>query len=42
MLDLVGMQELKWDGNGTELAGEYTLFYKKGTESRIRYSCFCE
>jgi hypothetical protein len=29
-LDLVGIQEVKWDGGGTEPAGEYTFFYGKG------------
>jgi hypothetical protein len=29
-LDLVGVQEVRWDGGGTEPAGEYTFFYGKG------------
>jgi hypothetical protein len=29
-LDLVGVQEVRWDGGGTERAGEYTFFYGKG------------
>jgi hypothetical protein len=24
--DLVGVQEVRWDGGGTESAGEYTFF----------------
>jgi exonuclease III len=32
-LDLVGVQELRWDGGGTERAGEYTFFYGKGIEN---------
>jgi hypothetical protein len=28
-LDLVGVQEVRWDGDGTEPAGEYTFFYAK-------------
>jgi hypothetical protein len=28
-LDLVGVQEVTWEGGGTEPAGEYTLFYGK-------------
>jgi exonuclease III len=28
-LDLVGVQEVRWDGGGTERAGEYTIFYGK-------------
>jgi hypothetical protein len=26
----VGVQEVRWDGGGTEPAGEYTFFYGKG------------
>jgi hypothetical protein len=33
MLDLVGVQEVRWDGGGTERAGEYTFFYGKGNEN---------
>jgi hypothetical protein len=32
MLDLVGAQEVRWEGGGTEPAGEYTFFYRKGNE----------
>jgi exonuclease III len=32
-LDLVGVQEVRWDGGGTESAGEYTFFYEKGSEN---------
>jgi hypothetical protein len=31
-LHLVGVQ-VRWDGDGTEPAGEYTLFYGKGNEN---------
>jgi hypothetical protein len=31
-LDLVGVQEVRWDRNGLEPAGEYTFFYAKGNE----------
>jgi exonuclease III len=31
--DLVGVQEVRWDGGGTERAGEYTFFYRKGNEN---------
>jgi hypothetical protein len=31
-LDLVGVQEVRWDGGGTEPAGEYIFFYGKGDE----------
>jgi hypothetical protein len=29
----VGVQEYRWDGGGTEPAGEYTFFYRKGNEN---------
>jgi hypothetical protein len=29
----VGVQEVRWDGGGTEPAGEYTVFYGKGNEN---------
>jgi hypothetical protein len=29
-LDLVGVQEVRWEGGGTEPVGEYTYFYRKG------------
>jgi hypothetical protein len=29
----VGVQEVRWDGGGTEPAGEYTFFYGKGNEN---------
>jgi exonuclease III len=32
-LDLVGVQEVRWDGGGTKPAGEYTFFYGKGNEN---------
>jgi exonuclease III len=32
-LDLVGVQELRWGGGGTEPAGEYTFFYGKENEN---------
>jgi hypothetical protein len=32
-LDLVGVQEVRWDGGGTEPAGEYTFFYGKRNEN---------
>jgi hypothetical protein len=28
-LDLVGMRDVRWEGCGTEPAGEYTFFYGK-------------
>jgi hypothetical protein len=31
--DLVGVQEVRWEGCGTEPAGKYTFFYGKGNEN---------
>jgi hypothetical protein len=33
MLDLVGVQEVRREGGGTEPAREYTFFYGKGNEN---------
>jgi hypothetical protein len=32
-LDLVVVQEVRWEGSGTEPAGEYTFFYGKGNKN---------
>jgi hypothetical protein len=32
-LDLVGVQEVRWDGGGTERAGEHIFFCGKGNEN---------
>jgi exonuclease III len=32
-LDLLGIQEVRWGGGGTESAGEYTYFYGNGNEN---------
>jgi hypothetical protein len=32
-LETVGVQEARWEGSGTEPAGEYTFFYGKGNEN---------
>jgi exonuclease III len=32
-LDLVGVQEVRWEGSGRIPAGEYTFFYRKGNEN---------
>jgi exonuclease III len=32
-LDLVGVQEVRWDKGGTVRAGDFTFFYGKGNES---------
>jgi hypothetical protein len=33
MLDLVGVQEVRWEGGDTEPAGEYTFCCRKGNEN---------
>jgi hypothetical protein len=35
----VGVQEVRWDGGGTEWAGEYTFFYGKGNENHELGTC---
>jgi hypothetical protein len=32
-LDLVGVQEVRWEGGGTEPAGQYTILYGKRNEN---------
>jgi hypothetical protein len=32
-LDLVGVQEVRWDGGGTDPAGKYTFSYGKGNDN---------
>jgi hypothetical protein len=32
-LDLVGVQEVRWDRGGTKPVGKYTFFYGKGNEN---------
>jgi hypothetical protein len=32
-LDLVSVQEVRWEKGGTVRAGDYTFFYGKGNES---------
>jgi hypothetical protein len=32
-LDLMGVQEVRWDRGGTRPTGEYTFFYGKGNEN---------
>jgi hypothetical protein len=33
MLDLVGVQEVRWELSATERAGEYTFLYGNGNEN---------
>jgi hypothetical protein len=40
-LDLVGVQKVRWEGGGTEPAGEYTFLYGKGNENyELGTGCF--
>jgi exonuclease III len=32
-LDLVGVQEVRWEGSGTKKTREYTFLYGKGNEN---------
>jgi hypothetical protein len=38
---VVGVQEIRWDMGGTEPAGEYTFFYRKGNENHTLGTGFC-
>jgi exonuclease III len=41
-LDLVGVQEVRWDKGVTERAGDYTFFYGAGNEDhQLGTSFFC-
>jgi hypothetical protein len=37
MLDLVGVQEFRWEGNGTKPVGDYTSFCGKADEKESPY-----
>ena len=39
-LDLVGVQEVRWDKEGTVKAGDYSFFYGKG-KSSVGNRVFC-
>jgi hypothetical protein len=39
-VDLVGVQEVRWDGGGTEPAGECRFFCGKGNEKHELYTGF--
>ena len=40
-LDLVGMQEVRWDKGGMVRAGDYNFFYIKGNENINWNRIFC-
>jgi hypothetical protein len=41
-LDLVGVQEVRWEGSGMAPAGEYTFFYGKRNENHeLGKGVFC-
>ena len=40
-LDLVGVQEVRWDNEGTVRAGDYNCFMEKETKSSAGSRTFC-
>ena len=39
-LDLVGVQEVRWEKEGTVKAGDYSFFYGKGNENQLEIGFF--
>ena len=39
-LDLVGVQEVRWEKEGTVKAGDYSFFYRKGMKIISWEQCF--
>jgi hypothetical protein len=40
-LDLVGVQEVRWEGSGTTPAGEYTFYMERGMRTMKWVQGFC-
>jgi hypothetical protein len=40
-IDLVGVQEARWEKGGTEQEEDYTLFYGEGNENHSQEEDFC-
>jgi exonuclease III len=40
-VDLVGVQEVRWEGSGTETAGEYTFCMERGMRTLNWLQGFC-
>jgi exonuclease III len=41
-LDLVGVQEVRWEKGGTERAEDYTFFYEGESNENLKYFFTCD